>query len=245
MLRLRVATYNIHKCVGVDRKFSPARIASVIAELNADVVGLQEVLSVENGRREENQAAFLAETLSMHLAPGEVRRLHGGAYGNVVLSRFPLTNSCTYDISAPGRERRGCVRADVSLPDGQLLRLFNFHLGTAFLERRWQARRIVETELIRSKDLPGPRVVLGDFNEWTRGLVSTMFAAELRGADIRLHLKQKRTYPGVFPFLHLDHIYYDDDLVLEHVVLHRTPKSLLASDHLPLVADFAVRTAAS
>jgi endonuclease/exonuclease/phosphatase family metal-dependent hydrolase len=225
----------------MDRKLMPGRIAEVIAEIHPDVIGLQEVLSVDSEHREDHQAQYLADSLGMYLALGEVRRLHGGAYGNVVLSRYPLHGICTFDLSAPGRERRGCVRTDVKLPSGDALHLFNFHLGTDFMERRWQARRIFETEVIRSRDLNGPRVVVGDFNEWTRGLVSTMFAAELRGADIRLRLKQRRTYPGVFPFLHLDHIYYDDDLVLEHVCLHRSRKALVASDHLPLVADFGVR----
>jgi endonuclease/exonuclease/phosphatase family metal-dependent hydrolase len=241
MQRIRVATYNIHKCIGLDRRVMPGRIAEVIAEFKPDVIGLQEVLSVEGGTREQNQARLLADELGMHLAMGEVRKLYGGAYGNAVLSCFPLSGICTFDLSAPGRERRGCVRTDVHLPEGAPLHMFNFHLGTAFGERRWQAKHIFETEVIRSKDIAGPRVVVGDFNEWTRGHVSVMFAAELRGADIRLHLKQTRTYPGFFPVLHLDHIYYDDDLVLEHVALHRSRKALIASDHLPLFADFAVR----
>jgi endonuclease/exonuclease/phosphatase family metal-dependent hydrolase len=240
MQQLRVATYNIHKCVGMDRRLMPGRIAEVIAELKPDVIGLQEVLSVEDGPRDADQARYLADCLGMHLAVGEVRKLRGGSYGNAVLSRFPLHGVCTFDLSAPGRERRGCVRSDIELPGGETLRLFNFHLGTAFMERRWQARRIAEIELIRSRDLKGPRVVLGDFNEWTHGLVSTMFAAELRGADIRLHLKQARTYPGLFPFLHLDHIYYDEDLVLDRVWLHKSRKALIASDHLPLAAEFTV-----
>jgi endonuclease/exonuclease/phosphatase family metal-dependent hydrolase len=224
----------------MDRKVMPGRIAEVIAEFRPDIIGLQEVLSVESGHQEGHQARFLAESLGMELALGEVRRLYGGAYGNVVLSRFPLNGLCTFDVSAPGRERRGCVLTDVMLPSGSVLHLFNFHLGTAFMERRWQARHIYETALLRSRDLVGPRVVVGDFNEWTRGLLSATFAAELRGADIRLRLKQ-RTYPGFLPFLHLDHIYYDEDLVLEHVFLHRSRKALVASDHLPLVADFAVK----
>lgn len=241
MRRIRAATYNIHKCVGMDRRIMPGRIAEVISEVNPDIIGLQEVLSIEGTGREEHQAQFLADELGYHLAIGEVRRLHGGIYGNVVLSRFPLHSVCNFDLSAPGREERACIRTDVYLPDVPPLRFFNLHLGTAFMERRWQARRIHEIELIRSRDLPGARIVVGDFNEWTHGVVSTMFAAELRGADIRLHLKYKRTYPGLFPLLHLDHIYYDDDLVLEHVELHRTRKALVASDHLPLLADFAVR----
>jgi endonuclease/exonuclease/phosphatase family metal-dependent hydrolase len=241
MQNIRVATYNVHKCIGMDRKLLPGRIAEVIAEFHPDVIGLQEVLSLDTLRREDHQAQYLAEALGMHVALGEVRQLYGGAYGNVVLSRFPVHNFCTFDLSAPGQERRGCVRTDVILPPGDVLHLFNFHLGTGFMERRWQARRILETELIRSRDLQGPRVVVGDFNEWTRGLVSAMFAAELRGADIRMHLKWRRTYPGFLPFLHLDHIYYDHDLVLDHVFLHKSRKALVASDHLPLVADFAVK----
>jgi endonuclease/exonuclease/phosphatase family metal-dependent hydrolase len=241
MRRIRVATYNVHKCVGLDRRLMPGRIAEVIDEFRPDVIGLQEVLSIEGAAREHNQAQLLAEELGMHLAMGEVRRLRGGAYGNVVLSCFPLSGICTFDLSAPGRERRGCVRTDVQLPEGPALHVFNFHLGTAFAERRWQAKHIFENELIRSKDIAGPRVVLGDFNEWTRGHVSVMFAAELRGADIRLHLKQTRTYPGIFPVLHLDHIYYDDDLVLEHVALHRSRKALVASDHQPRFSDFGVK----
>jgi endonuclease/exonuclease/phosphatase family metal-dependent hydrolase len=224
----------------MDRRVLPSRIAEVIAEFNPDVIGLQEVLSIETGTREQNQAQFLADALGMHLATGEVRKLRGGSYGNVVLSRFPVRSFCSFDLSIPGREQRGCVRSDVELGE-DVLHVFNLHLGTAFLERRRQANRIVEMELVRSKDLNGPRVVLGDFNEWTRGLVSQVLAAEFRSADIRLHLKLRRTYPGFFPVLHLDHIYYDEDLIVERVALHRTRKALVASDHLPLVADFALR----
>lgn len=241
MQHLRVATYNVHKCVGLDRRCRPARIAEVIAELKPDVVGLQEVLSIEGGGSEENQSRFLADALKMHLAVGEVRRLRGGSYGNIVLSRYPVRSVCNYDISIPGREARGCMRTDVDLEDGTVLHLFNLHLGTAFMERRHQAKRLLEEELLRSKELTGPRIVLGDFNEWTRGLASKLLAAEFASADIRLHLKQRQTYPGIMPFMHLDHIYYDSDLIVEHVSLHRTIKSLVASDHLPLVADFAVR----
>jgi endonuclease/exonuclease/phosphatase family metal-dependent hydrolase len=240
-MKLRVATYNVHKCAGMDRRISPARIAEVIEEFRPDVIGLQEVLSIEGGRREENQARYLADRLGMHLAIGEVRRLRGGAYGNIVLSRLPIDSSCAFDLTVAGCERRGCLRSDIQLEGGQVLHVFNLHLGTGFLERRAQAQRIVATEWLRGAGPPGPRIALGDFNEWTHGLASRVLAAEFRSADIRLHLKYKRTYPGFFPFLHLDHIYYDADLVLERACLHRTLKSLVASDHLPLYADFALR----
>jgi endonuclease/exonuclease/phosphatase family metal-dependent hydrolase len=224
----------------MDRRVLPGRIADVIAEVHPDVIGLQEVVSVDTGHRELHQARYLAESLGMNLELGRVRELYGGVYGNVVLSRFPIRNACAYDLSAPGRERRGCLRADVDLGNNVLLHFFNMHLGTGFLERRWQAQRLVESQIIRGPDL-GPRVVAGDFNEWTAGMVSRVLAAEFRTADIRLHLKRAHTYPGVFPVLHLDHIYYDEDLIVEKVVLHRTMKSLVASDHLPLYADFGIK----
>ena len=244
MQSIRIATYNVHKCVGLDRRRKAARIAEVLHELKADIVGLQEVLSIEEGPREQNQAKFLADELEMHLAMGDVRQLHGGLYGNVVLSRFPVRAFCRYDLSIPGREQRGCLRSDILVPTGELLHLFNVHLGTAFMERRHQAKKLLEHELIRSRDLQGPRVVLGDFNEWVRGLASNMLAAEFNSADIRLHLRQARTYPGVFPVMHLDHIYYDSDLIVERVALHKSRKALVASDHLPLYADFVLRTEA-
>lgn len=244
MRTIRLATYNVHKCVGVDRRHKPGRIAEVLQEIRPDVAGLQEVLSIDNGSREQHQAEYLAGCLGMHMALGEVRKLHGGAYGNVVLSRFPVRSVCTFDLTVPGREQRGCMRTDVTLPGGEVLHVFNVHLGTAFMERRLQARKLLERELIASRDLEGPRVVLGDFNEWTRGLASRMLAAEFTSADIRLHMRQRMTYPGLFPVMHLDHIYYDHDLIVERVTLHKSKKALIASDHLPLVADFVLRSEA-
>lgn len=238
MHSIRIATYNVHKCVGIDGRESVERIAEVISEFNPDVVGLQEVLSIEGGRPQENQARYLADSLRMYLAIGEVRRIRGGAYGNVVLSKVPFHDVCQYDLSAPGREPRGCIRCSVRMRSGDLVYIYNLHLGTAYSERRWQTRKIFKEEILRSKDLMGARVVLGDFNEWTQGLASTMLAAELKGADIRSRLGRKKTYPGICPVLHLDHIYYDEDLTTDHAFLHRTVKSVLASDHLPLVADF-------
>ena len=241
MQRIRVGTYNIHKCVGIDRRESVSRIAEVISEFNPEVLGLQEVLSIADGKPEEDQAHYLARVLDMHLAMGEVRRLRGGAYGNIVLSKYPFHEACTFDLTTPSREPRGCQRCSIRLPSGDLLHVFNVHLGTALAERRLQAQRMSEQEILSTKDLPGARVVLGDFNEWTRGLASTMLTAELKGADIRSLLGRKNTYPGILPlFLHLDHIYYDEDLLVDRVFLHRTLKAVLASDHLPLVADFCV-----
>jgi endonuclease/exonuclease/phosphatase family metal-dependent hydrolase len=238
--RVRIATYNVHKCRGLDGRLIPARIARVLNEVRADVWALQEVLSIGDGQPEFDQAGFLAGALGYELALGHVRTLRGGLYGNIVLSRFPLVNSCSYDISVRGREERGCLRTDIHLGGGEILHVFNVHLGTAFMERRHQARQLITPALLQHQELNGHRVVLGDFNEWTKGLASQLLADHFECPDLRRLFKWSRTYPGLLPFMHLDHIYHDDTLKLEHLFLHRSRAALIASDHLPLVGDFLI-----
>lgn len=234
---IRVATYNTHKCRGLDGRVRPGRIVDVLREVDADIIALQEVLSVENGAPESHQARFIAGELGLQFVLGENRRLRGGAYGNVLLSRFRIRLTRNYDLSQAGREERGCLRADLEVAGGLSLHVFNVHLGTAYDERRRQGR-LIAGELLGDVRITAPRIVLGDFNEWTRGLATRLLSAELKSADLRKHLQRSKTYPGLLPFLHLDHIYYDPLLRLERLELHRGRIALLASDHLPLVADF-------
>ena len=241
MKRLRIATYNVHRCIGLDRRIRPERIVQVLRKVEADIVALQEVVSVEAGSREKHQARFIAEELELEYCSGENRKHKGGAYGNIVLSRFPLIESVNYDLSVPGRERRGCLRADVNLNGAGLLHVFNVHLGTAYLERRHQARKLIDGAILRNEELEGRRVMLGDFNEWTRGLTTRLLSAHLKSADVRTHLQRSRTYPGVLPVLHLDHIYFEDTLEMDALKLHRSRTALVASDHLPLYADFELK----
>ena len=239
--RLRVVTYNVHKCVGLDRRERPARIAAVLREVDADVAALQEVVSHESSpAREAHQARFIAEELGCQFHLGENRKHKGGSYGNVVLTRMPVTHCHNHDITWRWQEPRGALRVDVALgePGAEVLHLFNIHLGTAFVERRHQGRKLCSEAVLRDPKLTGPRVALGDFNEWTHGLASCLLSQELRSADLRQHLRTRRTYPGPLPFMHLDHVYYDHSLELERLTLHRSRLSLVASDHLPLVADF-------
>lgn len=235
----RIVTYNIHKCRGLDRREHPHRIAQVLRETEADIIALQEVVSIGDSFRELHQARFLAEELGMTFHLGENRLHRGGSYGNVILTRLRHTAAHNYDITWNGRERRGCLRVDLAV-DGATLHVFNVHLGTAFIERRHQARMLVGNDILNNALLQGSRLVLGDFNEWTRGLASRLLAEHLQSVDIRQHLQRVRTYPGVFPFLHLDHIYYDATLKLKTLTLHKTRTALIASDHLPLVADFEI-----
>ena len=241
METLRIVTYNVHKCRGLDRRVRPDRIAAVLKETGGDIIAMQEVLSIEGQGHEHHQARYISEALGMEYRIGENRRLHGGAYGNVLLSRLPLGKVENSDITWRGRERRGCLRADIQLEEQRVLHVFNIHLGTAFIERRFQGRKLVSDEILNSHELSGPRVVVGDFNEWTHGLASRLLSTHFKSADTRYHLSRVRTYPGILPLVHLDHVYYDDMLELKRLTLHRSRTALIASDHLPLVADFALR----
>jgi Metal-dependent hydrolase len=236
---LRIVTYNVHKCRGLDRRVRPDRIVEVLRDIDPDIVALQEVLSIEGTEREADQARYIAESLGFHFAFGENRRHQGGRYGNVVMSRYPIKVHRNYDITSKGCEPRGCLRTDIQIESSKL-HVFNVHFGTAFMEHRAQARRLFEERIVSHHDLTGPRVVLGDFNEWLRGGVTRTLRTHFQGPDIRRHLKRRRTYPGVLPLFNLDHIYYDPALELERLRLHKGRKPLVASDHLPLVADFRI-----
>src|SRR3954465_1752814 len=231
---IRVAAYNVHKCRGMDRRVDMKRIAQVIAALNADVVALQEIL---HGGERNSQVRFLAKQLGYSYSFGENRKHLGAPYGNATLSRLPIRGEHNYDITWAGRERRGCLRTDVELRSGQLLHVYNVHLGTSFFERPHQAKLLLKEALTGGGATPGPRVVVGDFNEWTTGAASTLMRKSFQSIDARLHV---RTYPGVFPMFRLDHFYFDPHLRLEQFRVFRTKLSLAASDHIPLVADFRV-----
>ena len=233
---IRIATYNIHRCRGMDRRTIPSRIAEVIREMGADVVALQEVIGAGPGGL--GQAEEIGAALGMGWAMHPVRLLRQHHFGNVVMSRFPIVHHAHYDLSWRTCEERACQRADLDLGDGAVLHMYNVHLGTAVLERRYQATRLAG--FVHDHRVRGPKVIIGDFNEWMKGLATKTLSALFHSIDIHQHLKRRRTYPGLFPLLHLDHIYYEGNVTVRSMELVRTRKALIASDHLPLVADFRI-----
>jgi endonuclease/exonuclease/phosphatase family metal-dependent hydrolase len=238
MNKFRIATYNIHKCVGIDRKFSPERIVDVLEEIDADVIALQEVLCHKNSHRREDQGAFIAAELGLEYFLGENRRIHDGLYGNVVLSRLPVRTAQNFDISVKKREPRGCLRAEIMLDDSRAVQFFNVHLGTSYFERRRQVHKLLAAHVLDHQEYVGHRIVAGDFNEWTKGLTTRLFKANFQTVEAKTHLGTRRTFPGIMPLLHLDHIYFDKKFELRHAFVHKSRTAMLASDHLPIVAEF-------
>ena len=236
---IRVATYNIHRCRGLDGRTIPGRVAEVIRAIEPDVIALQEVVGA--GPHGAGHAEELGALLGMGWVMAPARHLRGSLFGNVVLSRFPIRDHSQYDLSWKTCEPRCCQRVDIAFDD-DTLHLYNVHLGTALLERRYQAGRL--SAIVHDHRVGVPKIVLGDFNEWMKGLATQTLTERLQSIDLRTHLRRRKTYPGVFPVLHLDHIYYEGQVDVVKLELPRTRLSLMASDHLPLVAELKVKFSA-
>jgi endonuclease/exonuclease/phosphatase family metal-dependent hydrolase len=225
---IRVATYNIHKARGLDGRDRLDRIADVLGEIGATVVALQEVFAV--------QAERLAAITGMHAVFGPTRRGTGGPYGNLCLTRLAPLDHAHYDLTWRASEPRGCLRVDLVSPGPGTapLHVFNVHLGLGYRERVWQARQL--SQVLHPGRLAGPRLLLGDFNEWFHGGASRLLGAEIGSAAGRR--RGPRTHPSPWPVFPLDRIYLDAAVRLEGAVtVHRSRLARVASDHLPAYAD--------
>ena len=233
---LRIATYNIHRGRGMDRRVNILRTTKVIADFGADLIALQEV--VGPGPDGMGQAEEIAAQLGMTPIMAPTRLLRGRPFGNAIVGRFPVRKHERYDISWRDREERGCQRVDLDVGPG-LLHVYNVHLGTSLLERRYQATHLAR--ILDAPEIGEPKIMLGDFNEWVRGPATRVLTERLDSLDLLTHLKRRRTYPGFLPVLHLDHIYYRGTVEVVQVELVRTRGAMIASDHLPLIAELKIR----
>ena len=228
---IRVATWNVHSCVGTDRRHDPARTAAVIAELDADVVALQE-FQYPADIALETRTPVLLETLDRYecaLGPTLTRLTQ--SFGNVLLTRHPIRDLRRLDLSHRRREPRGALAATIEL-HGVDLHVVATHLGLRPSERRLQVRRIMEhVETLSS----GFLVVLGDFNDWLPGRTLVRVLDERFGKP-----PSPATFPTACPLFRLDRIWVHPMATLRTLAAHRSPLARRASDHLPVVAEIEV-----
>lgn len=237
-MRLRVATYNIHSCVGNDRAYRPERVAAVLAELDADVIGLQEVAARPEIDGIADQFAFLAEATGMNAVAGPNIVLRDARFGNVLLTRHRIAETRLVDLSVAPYEPRGAVVADVqAAPADGPLRVIVTHLGLRVWERARQHRALAEIVAARGDT---PVVLMGDFNSWWPDL------RVLGHLGPRLGWRRSpASFPAHLPFLALDRIGVVPDLIAGSVRTHASRLARQASDHLPVVADIMLRPARS
>lgn len=244
-MKFRVLTYNIHRCIGVDRRFRPQRIVEILRHHNADVVLLQEVDEGAPRSRELDLAQELAETAGYpHYAVGHNVSLRKGRYGNSTLSRYPILRERNIDLTIGRRKRRGCQHTTLELPDAagsRHLEVFNLHLGLSAREREKQIGLLVRSDELADLDPSHPCLVGGDFNDW-RSLLRPIFT-EILGFRNSTDLKGRwnavmRTYPSFSPQGGLDRVYYRGGLSLETARTCRLQLNKVASDHRPVICDF-------
>lgn len=230
---ITVASYNVHKCVGVDKRFDPSRIIGVIAELNADVVALQEADRRFGQRVGLLDAAALEKRTGLTLLPVADTPGGHGWHGNALLVREGRLLRLRR-IDLPGAEPRGALVAELKLPGGRL-RVIAAHLGLMRRHRAMQAATLLEAiaEGDRRAHTPMPTLLMGDLNEWRPGVPSSLVALERVFGPLT---SGAPSFPSRLPFLALDRILGTPQGIVAGVEAHSTPLARLASDHLPLKA---------
>jgi endonuclease/exonuclease/phosphatase family metal-dependent hydrolase len=227
---LRVATYNIHLGIGRDGQFQPERIARVIAELEADIVCLQEVARNAKGF---DMLAYLGAASGMHAIAGPTLMTPLGDYGNAILTRHVPTEVHRWDLSMPHREPRGAISIHVPLA-GTILRLIATHLGLRPGERRRQIRKLLAC-MHQTGSMP--TVLMGDLNEWF------LWGRPLRW--LQRHFRRTPsppTFPAGWPLFALDRIWVEPWQALHSLAAHDSALARVASDHRPVraILDFGM-----
>lgn len=231
---VKVMSYNIHHAEGVDGVLDLERIAGIIEDAEADIIGLQEVDNHWSDRSDfQDQAKMLAERLGMFyvyaanldrdpLNEGEHRR----QYGTAILSKYPILNSKNYPLTKIGNtEQRGLLEATINVK-GNHVHFYNTHLALTSAERTVQIQEIIDI----AGESKGPKVILGDLNATPESSeMQPMFTNYL---DVFAETPEAYTYPATKPSKRIDYIFTSDDIKTVETDVINT----LASDHLPLTA---------
>lgn len=231
-----IASYNIHKCIGIDKRFDPQRTAEVISELNADVVALQEA-DKRFGERSglldlgllERQHGLVPVPITATMPKGH------GWHGNVLLLREGVVNNIR-QLKLPGVEPRGALVADLQFASGPL-RIIAAHLGLLKRSRQQQAESILSV-LEEADSLP--TLLMGDLNEWRIGKRSSLAALKPTFDHVATAVP---SFPSRFPVLALDRVLSAPRNLVTSVEVHDSPLARMASDHLPIKAHLDLKSA--
>jgi endonuclease/exonuclease/phosphatase family metal-dependent hydrolase len=234
---LRIMTYNVHGCAGMDGKVSAQRVARVIAHYEPDVVALQECYA------DRGQVAAIAEELMATYHFPSALPVEQDAYGNAIIGMHPMKRVKCDDLpTLAGRtmETRGALWVAVDF-FGAEIQIVNTHLGLFSLERLKQAQALMGPEWLGHGRCAGPAILCGDFNAFPSSTVFRIFAAKLHDAqDNTAGHRPLNTFWGRHPVGRIDHIFCTSDIRALKVEVPRTHLTRLASDHLPIIAELRV-----
>ncbi|MCW1886001.1 endonuclease/exonuclease/phosphatase family protein [Luteolibacter flavescens] len=245
-LSLRVMTYNIHSCVGLDRKIRPERVARVINHFDPDIVAVQEVDCHRVRSRGHDQAQLIAEHLRMSHVFHAMFEEERERYGIAIFSRYPLTTvKSGYLTEADPRlfkEARGAIWVKVATEEGRSFHFLNTHFGLGRAERLQQAEVLLGDEWLGSLPATEPVVVAGDFNSGPRSRALQGF--QRRFQDVQRVLPGHvpiPTFSSAFPLLRIDHLFVSKHFTVDGIGKPVSPVARMASDHLPLFAELTLQ----
>ena len=240
----RILTYNVHRCVGTDRRLDVGRVAEVIARLKPDIVALQE-LDVGRARTGGvDQAHQIARQLKMAFHFHPALRVEEELYGDAILTIYPerliQTGPLPGPPAIPRLEPRGAVWLSAEI-EGKPLQVINTHLGLVPKEQQLQAAWLAGPSWLDHPMRKGPTILLGDFNATSSSVVYRTLCAKLAAARRLAPTKSATsTFPSTLPVLRIDHIFVSPEIKVEDVFVPFDQLTRTASDHLPLVMDFSV-----
>lgn len=240
----RLVTYNVHRCVGTDRRLDLNRVADVLAELRADVICLQEL---DVGRARTNgvdQARALAERLSMQARFHPAMAFEGELYGDAILTPWPerlvRAEALPTVSGVPGLEPRGAVWSAIEIA-GATVNVINTHLGLVPQEQRLQAAALAGRDWLGHPDCAGPVLLAGDFNATSITRPYKLLTARLDDSQRRLGLNPSvKTFPSAFPAIRIDHCFVSSEVRVTRAFSPDTARARTASDHRPLAVDFEI-----
>jgi endonuclease/exonuclease/phosphatase family metal-dependent hydrolase len=225
--RLTLLTWNVHSCIGTDRRFDPARVVRFLKRVNADIVALQELGWHHRGEVGFDQFDYLARETGYQVHEALTKKHERAHYGNAILTRLPLLKKSEHDLRLPYRIPRAALEATFEV-EGKPLRVINMHLGLDPWERRDQVGRLLPM-LDATPELA--TIMMGDTNEWR--------AEGTALEDLQRRLPRLAAPPSFhtrLPRLRYDRIYLSGEIALEDFDAVRVHEARQASDHLPVIA---------
>lgn len=238
---LRVMTYNIHSCVGMDGRLRPERVARAINRYHPDIVAVQEVDAHRARSGKFHQAELLAEHLEFHHVFQSMLEEKEEKYGIAVFSSLPFETKRADLLTPAGKrplhEARGAIWLHIETPGGKV-HFLNTHFGLGADERNRQAAEILSPEWLGGIPADEPVILCGDFNSTARSVAWRRLDARLPDVQNRAHGHRRvATFPSFRPLAGLDHIFASAHFQVRAITVPHGLSVAMASDHLPLIAD--------
>jgi endonuclease/exonuclease/phosphatase family metal-dependent hydrolase len=247
-MKIKMLSYNIHRAIGLDRRFKPERIAEIINDVNPDIALLQEVDEGVPRSNELNLAEVIANSCGFpYYKLGHNVTLKKGNYGNATLSKFPIQEERNIDLTIDNKKSRGCQHTTIEIEKNNKktsIEVFNLHLGLSAKERQKQAGLLTHSQEYLVIQTDTPCIVAGDFNDW-RSLLRALFVEGL-GFECATDSSKRwgesaiKTYPSFAPRGGLDRVYFKGKLTFINAYRYDKNVAKIASDHLPIIVEFEI-----